>query len=552
MLPFYDEALVDLNADDIAGIQTLYGTASADVASALIVDVGGGTILGSRGSLTFESRDVIGLIATPSGGTDYRIYFDGSDAGLDFGTQINAITSLSSSELLMSFATPTTVNGITFTPSDVARFTFANSPGGLLSTGENTAGTFDLYLDGSDVDLEPLAIDGLAVDDGDLLMTFVTSGGFVSGVGLTPSDVVRFTGTFGFNTTGTFSLEFDGSDVGLDGPAEAIDALGGGGATLSISTAGTFTVPGLIGGGSDIAAFNFTGSGPFTTGAFNPVLVIDASDFNLNLLDVTGYEAGSFAFPPTPAPPPPRPPAVVPGPGIFPIPPPPQSPIAPNSPFGPAGGVNPNFPTYPAGFPGPQAPGPGIGGPPFPGGTGPIAAAAPSVPVILPTAPPAAAPPAVTPPKLAPPTVAPPAAAPPVVTPPATVPRPITPIGPSRPATAAVPPLPVVPVTPPTPPAVTASSTVGRRENGRLSRAERIAAKREARREARRQRQLRKQQIRAERRARRAARRAEVLARRQARREARLQKQLAARQPTSAFGNADLNAVFSRARGIDF
>ena len=384
-----DRDFDDLGTDDIAGTVFIYGpslTGGGDVATALFVDVGGGTVIGSRGSLSFEGRDVVGVVPTATGGNDYRIYFDGSDVGLPPGTQINSLAALSNSELLMSFSAPTTIDGFRYEVADIARFTFDQAGTGLILSGENTQGTFDLYFDGSDVGLDGnFSIDGLAINDGDLLMTFAADGGFIGEDALTASDIVRFTGTFGVETSGAFSFEFDGSDVFLDAPTERIDALDGGGSFFRFSTNGNFTVPGLRGNQSDIGVFNLVDLGPDTEGAFDPDLFLDAGVFGFNGLNITGYTTGTFQFPPPPPPTPPRPTPIVPGPGIFPIVPPPQTPISPTTPFGPAGGVNPNFPTYPTGFPNPPSSAPGTPGPTNP--VTPIRPRTPVRPVVPPVGP---------------------------------------------------------------------------------------------------------------------------------------------------------------------
>ncbi len=96
-----------------------------------------------------------------------------------------------------------------------------------------------LYFDGSDVGLGGLAIDAFAtLDDGSLLFSF-TAPGTVDGVAGTvdDSDIVRFEPTtLGVDTAGTFSLWFDGSDVGLTTNNEDLDAIDVVGGKLYVST----------------------------------------------------------------------------------------------------------------------------------------------------------------------------------------------------------------------------------------------------------------------------------------------------------------------------
>jgi hypothetical protein len=86
------------------------------------------------------------------------------------------------------------------------------------STREVTAGSFSFLFDGSDVGLDDNDedIDGVfEFEDGSLGIS--TAGSFtVAGLSSGgPEDIFRFTGSFGEGTTGTWSLHFDGSDVGF-------------------------------------------------------------------------------------------------------------------------------------------------------------------------------------------------------------------------------------------------------------------------------------------------------------------------------------------------
>jgi hypothetical protein len=119
-----------------------------------------------------------------------------------------------------------------------------------------TAAVYEMVLDGSDVGLEAMAIDGLArLSSSELLLSFagpVELGalGTVDG-----SDIVKFTATsLGKETAGSFSLWFDGADVGLDTPDEDIDAIEMRGDLLYLSTLGDYEVPGQVGTGADIFA----------------------------------------------------------------------------------------------------------------------------------------------------------------------------------------------------------------------------------------------------------------------------------------------------------
>jgi hypothetical protein len=119
----------------------------------------------------------------------------------------------------------------------------------------------------------------------------------VNGVSATPQDVLQFeASSLGTVTAGTFSMYFDGSDVGFNTTAETIDAL----ALLSdgrllMSTTGNPSVPGLSGGrAEDVLAFTASSLGDVTAGTWS--MYFDGSvvglgetrDENVDALDVAG------------------------------------------------------------------------------------------------------------------------------------------------------------------------------------------------------------------------------------------------------------------------
>ena len=130
-----------------------------------------------------------------------------------------------------------------------------------------------------------MAIDGFAtLDDGSLLFSF-TAPGTIDGVAGTvdDSDIVRFEPTsLGADTAGTFSLWFDGSDVGLTTNNEDLDAIDVVGGTLYVSTTGSASVPGIKGSSADadILAFTWTSLGATTAGTW--ALYADMSDVGLS------------------------------------------------------------------------------------------------------------------------------------------------------------------------------------------------------------------------------------------------------------------------------
>jgi hypothetical protein len=156
-----------------------------------------------------------------------------------------------------------------------------------------------MFLDGSDIMSTQALIDGFAVvGPRDVLMTFASPGS-AGGIAYDDSDIMRFTASsLGDTTAGTWSMYFDGSDVGLNLDAEDIDALemlpNG---QLLMSTLGNFTVVGASGDDKDIVKFTPTMMGSTTTGSWQ--LHFDGGDVGLtnDAEDIDGLavsSAGSF------------------------------------------------------------------------------------------------------------------------------------------------------------------------------------------------------------------------------------------------------------------
>jgi len=144
------------------------------------------------------------------------------------------------------------------------------------------SGTWSLIFDGSDVGLGAFAIDALQLlADGRILLSF-TAAGTVGGVAMDDSDVLQFTPTsLGSTTAGSFAMLFDGSDVGLTLDGEDVDGIGvTSDGRLVISTLGAFGVTGLSGQDEDILVFNATSFGTFTAGSFQ--MYFDGSDVGLS------------------------------------------------------------------------------------------------------------------------------------------------------------------------------------------------------------------------------------------------------------------------------
>jgi hypothetical protein len=263
--------------DHVATLATTSVTVSDRAPVVLYLSLGSSATL--PGGLSVANEDILAF-----DGSAYSLYFDGSDVGLASFT-IDAFDVISPTELLISFTSSGTVGGVAMDDSDLVKFT-------ATSLGSNTAGSFSMYFDGSDVGLTRSDEDVDAFEllpDGRLL---VSTTGSVSVAGVSSGadeDLLEFTpASLGATTTGSWKLYFDGSDVGLSSSSSedldglAVDASG----KIYLSTTGSFSVSGVAGADEDVFVFTPTMLGSTTQGTFGPGLFFDGSAFGLSGNDV--------------------------------------------------------------------------------------------------------------------------------------------------------------------------------------------------------------------------------------------------------------------------
>lgn len=162
---------------------------------------------------TYEDEDILTYDETTGA---WSLFFDGSDVGLT-KADVSAFEFLGNDDIFLSLDKPMKdlpgLLGITADDSDILRFT-------PTSTGANTAGTFTIWFDGSDVELTKGGekIDAITfVPNGDLV---ISTGGGASVTGpagtlkAADEDLLRFEATqLGTATIGAWSLYFDTSDA---------------------------------------------------------------------------------------------------------------------------------------------------------------------------------------------------------------------------------------------------------------------------------------------------------------------------------------------------
>lgn len=218
---------------------------------------------GSVGGVSFSDEDIV-IFDTTSG--SWSKFLDGSDIGLGGAgaRDIDAFAVMDDGSVLLSIVAGSTLPDVgAIDDSDIVRFI-------PTSIGSTTAGTFELYFDGSQVGLTSNGEDIDAISllaNGDLLIS-TTGNASVPGLSMSDEDLARFTPTsLGSSTAGSWTAFFDGSDVALNN-ASSEDIHGAWVASsgdLYLTTRGTFAVSGASGTGADIFLCAGHGVGASTT-----------------------------------------------------------------------------------------------------------------------------------------------------------------------------------------------------------------------------------------------------------------------------------------------
>jgi hypothetical protein len=255
-------------------------------------------VMGFDGNVTLPGGVSISpcdLASFHTGTGQWSVWFDGDDVGLA-GQAIVAATLTAEGELLIATATGGSLPGLAGGPSgnafeayDLVRFT-------PTSLGENTAGSWTFHFDGSDVGLSGnlnRSIRGATVmADGSIGIAIKASANLPGGVSINARDIARFQPTsLGSVTAGTWSLHVRGANVGLSTTDERLDSISArADGSITLSTTGSFVVPGLSGGRSDLFRFIPTAFGSATEGSFVPVLSPAAMSLPAGLNLRSGFE----------------------------------------------------------------------------------------------------------------------------------------------------------------------------------------------------------------------------------------------------------------------
>ncbi|UCE00845.1 MAG: SMP-30/gluconolactonase/LRE family protein [Chloroflexota bacterium] len=286
-----------------------------------------GTLLQTIDISTLSARAAAGLAYAPaSDGSGVKRFYI-VDRGIDNNTDPNIVdgkmyeVTAPSSEPPTATPTPVVTDTPTTTPSPSPTPTTTPTPTpgsqdqpilvSFSNSGNYTIGgvagvkdedilyfngtSWSMYFDGSDVGIGGVDLDAFHLLDADTLLLSVDKALSLGALGnIDDFDILQFDATsLGSTTAGSFSLYFDGSDVGLDSSGEDIDALGllpdG---RLIISTNGNPVLPGVSGKDEDLIVFQPTSLGSNTSG--NWAMFFDGSDVGLSTSSSEDVEGTSI------------------------------------------------------------------------------------------------------------------------------------------------------------------------------------------------------------------------------------------------------------------
>ena len=243
---------------------------------------------GSGGSLTVESDGAFTFIPEPTFSGlflfDYQLAGAAGTSTASVLIQVGEPTGPPTDLVIcVSSTTQGTVEGLAFADEDIVCY-------------DSQASTWSLLFDGSDVNIGGSDLDAFHIHSLDPLVIdlSLSTPRNLPGLGLVDdSDVVTFTGLGGADTSGSFSLKLDGSDIGLSSNGEDVDALAIAGADLLISTEGNHQLTQVSGADEDAFRFSPTSLGSTTSGSAE--VEFDGSDVGLARRDLVGLSAAPGA-----------------------------------------------------------------------------------------------------------------------------------------------------------------------------------------------------------------------------------------------------------------
>ena len=200
------------------------------------------------------------------------LFFDGSDVQIRWA-QIDGLDVIAADEILLSFDKRTYLPGLgSVDESDIVLFKASSLGEHTAGRFEMYFDGSDVGLRSYRKDVDGFSL----AKDGSLLLS-MSGDSMVKDVGwVADEDVLMFKPTsLGRTTAGSFEMYFDGSDVGLGGygfsnDVDAVASLRDG--NLLLSTAGrVYLDGGLVANSSDVVSFAPTSLGEVTAGSFSDV-----------------------------------------------------------------------------------------------------------------------------------------------------------------------------------------------------------------------------------------------------------------------------------------
>ncbi|HRO23163.1 MAG TPA: hypothetical protein PLR07_02565, partial [Promineifilum sp.] len=169
---------------------------------------------GTVDGITYDTNDILAYVPETD---SWSIYFDGNDVGIN--SNLNAFSLLDDGSILLSPAVRANLAEIGWAePQDIVRFT-------PVALGQNTAGSFSFFLDGSDVGLltSSEAVNGISFTPAGRLVITTLGNATIPGPGgqsfTTGGNAMLLfqANTLGTGTSGYWELYLDGNTFGLAG-----------------------------------------------------------------------------------------------------------------------------------------------------------------------------------------------------------------------------------------------------------------------------------------------------------------------------------------------
>ncbi|BAY25937.1 beta-L-arabinobiosidase [Calothrix sp. NIES-2100] len=223
---------------------------------------------GTVGGVAFDDEDILAYNRSTK---SWSMYFDGSDVGLS-SRNVRDFHINPDGSILFSLDGSVTLTGVgKVEKQDIVKFTPTSTGNTTSGSFELYFDGSDVGLSTSDEAIDGIAFtpDGQLVLSTTGKFDVPDNSGNIKG---TDKDLIAFNATsFGADTAGTWNLYFQGSDVGLTKSSEDINGVWiDQNNKLYLTTKGAFEVPGVTGDGSDIFTFTPTSLGSNTNGNYTP------------------------------------------------------------------------------------------------------------------------------------------------------------------------------------------------------------------------------------------------------------------------------------------